>query len=288
MASTPDLGLIAPVTDGKLDKTSSTQPQKKKNGGELGKDDFLQLLVAQMKYQDPLEPTDNTQYISQLATFSQLEMMQNLNATTVNGQAFSLVGKEVIMKTESSTGSTQYKQGVVDFVTVSGSKTYLSIEGKLYNVEDLQTVIGNDYLVGQKVPKVTETVLAYDHDEPKDMEIEATLGRDEYEASMVAVYINDKPIDAKYLDYEVIETDKDTKEKKIKIIIDKDAMKGLDAGSYQVALVFNDPNLTTYTDKVVLTVKGEKPPVEETPETPEEGGDDDGGKDDSGGGTTTT
>ena len=38
-------------------------------GGKLDKDAFLQLLVAQMKYQDPLEPTDNTQYVSQLASF---------------------------------------------------------------------------------------------------------------------------------------------------------------------------------------------------------------------------
>ena len=40
---------------------------------------YIELLVAQMQYQDPLEPTDNTEYISQLATFSSLEEMQNIS-----------------------------------------------------------------------------------------------------------------------------------------------------------------------------------------------------------------
>jgi len=51
---------------------------------ELGKDEFLQLLVTQLKYQDPLEPMDNTEYISQLAQFSTLEYMGNMNTTMSN------------------------------------------------------------------------------------------------------------------------------------------------------------------------------------------------------------
>ncbi len=53
--------------------------------GELGKDAFLQLLVTQMQYQDPLSPMDNTDMIAQLAQFSALEQMNNLNATTQAG-----------------------------------------------------------------------------------------------------------------------------------------------------------------------------------------------------------
>jgi len=50
-------------------------------GGGLGKNEFLSLLVSQMQSQDPLSPTDNTQMIAQLAQFSALEQMSNLNTT---------------------------------------------------------------------------------------------------------------------------------------------------------------------------------------------------------------
>ncbi|MDE5598481.1 MAG: hypothetical protein K2J04_11725, partial [Lachnospiraceae bacterium] len=49
---------------------SMENAKKKKSNSTVDKDQFLQLLVAQMKYQDPLEPTSNTEYISQYATFS--------------------------------------------------------------------------------------------------------------------------------------------------------------------------------------------------------------------------
>lgn len=62
------------------DVYNATQNQKSKRpGGELGKEAFLQLLVTQMQYQDPLDPQDNAEYIAQLAQFTSLEQMTNLN-----------------------------------------------------------------------------------------------------------------------------------------------------------------------------------------------------------------
>ena len=82
--------LIAPVVDG-IVKQAATETGNKSTRGtnELGKDAFLQLLVCQMQHQDPLQPSTDTEYISQLATFSQLEQLQNLNASYENTQAFS-------------------------------------------------------------------------------------------------------------------------------------------------------------------------------------------------------
>jgi flagellar basal-body rod modification protein FlgD len=80
-----------------LSQTGST-----KAGDGLGKDSFLQLLITQMRYQDPLEPSSDTEYIAQLAQFNALEQMQNLNdkvdkllkASQV-AQSSSLIGKQV-------------------------------------------------------------------------------------------------------------------------------------------------------------------------------------------------
>ncbi|MDX9746028.1 MAG: flagellar hook capping FlgD N-terminal domain-containing protein [Syntrophales bacterium] len=67
----------------------------------LGKDDFLKMLVAQLKNQDPLNPMDGTEFAAQLAQFSSLEQLTHMNArlealgTANNTQAVSLLGKEV-------------------------------------------------------------------------------------------------------------------------------------------------------------------------------------------------
>ncbi len=54
----------------------TTQTQ---SSSALGKDDFLKLLVTQLHYQDPLNPTDGTEFSAQLAQFSSLEQLQNIN-----------------------------------------------------------------------------------------------------------------------------------------------------------------------------------------------------------------
>ena len=110
---------IADVVNGKLNISESSQETERKVGSELGKEEFLQLLVTQMKYQDPLEPTDNTEYVSQLAQFSELEQMQNLNSTTSNTSAFTLVGKEVYIEDINMTALLKYWMIIMSFLTIS-------------------------------------------------------------------------------------------------------------------------------------------------------------------------
>lgn len=144
------MAVTIPVEDGKVVDTSASSNSlsgtTKSSNSALDKEAFLQLLVAQMKYQDPLEPTSNTEYISQLATFSSLEEMQNLNSTMEANQATNLVGKTVIMKVTSSSGETTYVSGKVDYIMRENGNTYLSIEDGLYSLDDLDTVVDEEYL----------------------------------------------------------------------------------------------------------------------------------------------
>jgi flagellar basal-body rod modification protein FlgD len=87
---------------------TSANPLSTAVGGAqaLGETAFLQLLTTQLKYQDPLQPMDNTAFVSQLAQFSQLEQLTNLNQTMTgmgtsfstlnNNQVTNLIGRNVV------------------------------------------------------------------------------------------------------------------------------------------------------------------------------------------------
>ena len=112
------MSLVAPVKDGKVQNTSSASSLANKTqeakGNNADKDTFLQMLVAEMKYQDPLQPTSNTEWVSQYATFSSLEQMQNMAESAEASRANDLVGKTVIMKVKDGSGDTKQVQGRVD------------------------------------------------------------------------------------------------------------------------------------------------------------------------------
>ena len=111
--------------------TSTTTDTTSKN--TLGKDDFLKLLVTQLQNQDPLNPMDDTQFIAQMAQFSELEQMQNVNKTLLVSQATSLIGCQVSW---TDTDSNEVLQGTVQAVKVTddavqvqvGDSTYVDVD----------------------------------------------------------------------------------------------------------------------------------------------------------------
>lgn len=134
------------IEDGKiLETTSQSSVKKAATSNGMDKDAFLQLLVAQMKYQDPLEPTSNTEYISQYATFSQVEQMQNMSATMELSRASSMVGQLVEVQSKDSNGETKSIQGKVEYVSYENNKAYVSIDGILYSADDVVAVVDQDY-----------------------------------------------------------------------------------------------------------------------------------------------
>lgn len=143
------MALVAGVENGQIVESASQSSLSKATGtasNDMDKDSFLQLLVAQMKYQDPLQPTSNTEYISQYAQFTQVESMQNMASSMDLQRASTLVGQEVYIKTTTTAGETSYVQGKVDYVVYENGKAYLSIDESLYSLDDLDTVADSEYL----------------------------------------------------------------------------------------------------------------------------------------------
>ena len=97
------------------------------SGGSLDKNAFLQILVAELSNLDPTADVDSTQYVTQLAQFSTMEQMSNLNKTMSNSSAYSLVGKGVTVNVTDAQGNTY--TGIVRAVSGSNGSNYtVSIE----------------------------------------------------------------------------------------------------------------------------------------------------------------
>jgi len=109
---------------------------------EMGKDTFIQLLVTQMKYQDPLNPMDNSEMLAQLAQFTSLEQMMNVAQSSQKQLASNMVGKYVEYSyTDSTTGITSYNVGKVDHVNINGDTPTLGIGEIEVSIEDVYTVV---------------------------------------------------------------------------------------------------------------------------------------------------
>ncbi len=144
------MAIIQEVKDGRFvedasESSSTGKGGKKKNvDNTMGQDQFLQLLVAQMQYQDPLEPTSNTEWVAQMATFSMVESLNNMQTAFDKQSANSLVGKYVFI----NDGDNGYVKGKVDFITKQDGKTKLSVGDKLYDLDQLDTVSDEEYFQG--------------------------------------------------------------------------------------------------------------------------------------------
>ncbi|MBM7623518.1 flagellar hook capping FlgD N-terminal domain-containing protein [Sporohalobacter salinus] len=119
---------------------------KIKSTNKMGKNEFLELMVTQLKNQDPLDPMDNKEFISQTAQFTSLEQMSNMNTNMEEflnmqklTQVSGLVGKEVKALNEDS-GETI--TGEVEKVKMADSGPKLIINGNEYNMGSVNEILG--------------------------------------------------------------------------------------------------------------------------------------------------
>ncbi len=127
-----------------------TAASQNKQSGEMDKQAFLKLLITQLSMQDPLKPMADHAYIAQLAQFSSLEQMAQMNSgmaalrTSVEeGQlkqtalsALSLLGRNVSMRGADGLAAT----GTIDAVRLLGATVLLRLAGKEYTLDQVQEV----------------------------------------------------------------------------------------------------------------------------------------------------
>lgn len=116
----------------------------RKTSQELGKDDFLKLLIAQLSNQDPTSPMENTEFIAQMAQFSSLEQMTNMSTSFEKMSAFinsseatSTLGKVVELNIGDTTTT-----GVVEGAT-RGANPQILVNGMYYSMDKIAAVYAN-------------------------------------------------------------------------------------------------------------------------------------------------
>ncbi|MBQ0002652.1 MAG: flagellar hook assembly protein FlgD [Treponema sp.] len=126
----------------RFNKSNAIEGRQQSN--EMGKDEFLKLLLTQLSHQDPTSPMDNNEFIAQMAQFSSLEQMHNMSegfnrmaALMNNNDAVSTLGKTVDIEI----GSDKIT-GVVESVT-RGQTPQVLVNGNYYNLEHINAVYGN-------------------------------------------------------------------------------------------------------------------------------------------------
>lgn len=125
------------------------------SAGNLGKNEFLKILVTQLQNQDPLNPVDDKEFIAQMAQFSTLEQMYALNEGVMLSRAYSLIGKTIVSEVISQDGySTETVIGKVDSVMTSNGEIFLGIGEKYIkygnNIGVLDSKLGaiwNDFIL---------------------------------------------------------------------------------------------------------------------------------------------
>ena len=113
----------------------------------LGINDFFKLMAAQLENQSMFDTVDNTQFIAQMAQFSTLTQIAELNNTVKANTAVSLIGKAVSVKGIDENGNIAVKIGIVEQVSYNGGVPYLYVDGGFYLLSDVLDVGPADAIV---------------------------------------------------------------------------------------------------------------------------------------------
>ncbi len=116
----------------------STPYEEKDKGVQV--EDFLQLMIAQLKNQDMMNPVDDTQYVTQLAQFATMQSMQELSHYSQTNYVMSMVGKTVTAASYGIGGAVNKETGTVSKVNFSGDEFTVTVNGKEFKLSQIMSV----------------------------------------------------------------------------------------------------------------------------------------------------
>lgn len=182
--------------------TATIPGMKRSSGDELGKNDFLNLLVTQLKHQDPLKPMEDKEFIAQMAQFSSLEQIQNLVKSSEIQQATTMIGNMIKAEVYGEDGA-ELVYGRVTSARLLNSETYLTLDsGREIKAGDAKSVFSLEglwqeaqNLIGKKV-YVRTTDSKGQPDLKQATIIEAKIFEDENGLRTIKLMISKDPKDA--------------------------------------------------------------------------------------------
>ncbi len=140
-----DTGIWGNYTQG----TPTISQNTRETSNEYDKDMFLKLLLTQMQYQDPLNPVDDKEFVAQMAQFSSLEQMQNLNNTFSQSMGYDMIGKYIVANvTNPVTDELEIIEGRVEGVVKDGSNLYVQVGDQKISIDDVQETYEDYYSLG--------------------------------------------------------------------------------------------------------------------------------------------
>ncbi len=136
------------VNSALINMQNATNQQKaeenKKTGAtkDLDQDMFLKLMMEQLKYQDPLDPMDNTEFLTQQAQFTQVSSLQSIQSSMASfnqySQAATMIGRDVVLQNPNEEGS--YLYGTVDAVNFNGKEATILVSGVEFPLSSVMQV----------------------------------------------------------------------------------------------------------------------------------------------------
>lgn len=124
---------------------SNVDRSEKNKDNDLGKDDFLKILIAQLKNQDPMQPLQDKDFIAQMAQFTSVEQLTNMgqemkllrqNIAT----ASNLIGKSVSWSSKDSSGKETISEGVVEAIAYKDGVQYATVKGENVSLDRILKV----------------------------------------------------------------------------------------------------------------------------------------------------